>query len=230
MTPSLRVVLAEDGELLRAGVTALLTSFCDIEVVGSCASLPELVATVNRTAPDVVLTDIRMPPSQSDEGIRAANWLRQTHPDTGVVVLTQYAEVEYALELIAGGSAGRGYLLKERVANATELVDALREVAAGGSVIDVDVIRPLVDAGSRRPDSPIALLTARELEVLGLVARGDSNVRIATELSITDRAVEKHISSIFTKLQLPADSQTNRRVAAALMFLQQAGVAPRPQG
>lgn len=225
MTASpLRLVLAEDGDLLRQGIVALLSGYPELEVVGECGSLPELVAVVNRTDPDVVLTDVRMPPGQSDEGIRAAAWLRQTHPRVGVVVLTQYAEVEYALDLITEGSGGRGYLLKERVANAEEIVAALRTVAEGGSVIDPLVIGPLVDAGSRRPDSPIARLTGREVDVMTRVAHGHSNGKIARDLVVTERAVEKHIGSIFTKLELSSDTDTNRRVAAVLVFLQQAGL------
>jgi DNA-binding NarL/FixJ family response regulator len=225
MTPPLRLVLAEDGELLRAGVVALLEGYDDVEVVAVATDYDELLAAADQARPDVVLTDIRMPPTLTDEGIRAASRLRETHPDLGVVVLTQYADAEYALALVEGGSQGRGYLLKEKVANADDLVAALREVAAGGSVIDETVVDGLVSAGSRRPDSAMSRLTPRELDVLTHVARGMSNQAIASTLAVTDRAVEKHINSIFAKLDLPADSPLHRRVAAALVYLNDVGTA-----
>jgi len=222
--PPIRVVLAEDGDLVRAGVLALLEGHDDIDVVATATSLPELLAAVDEHQPDVVLTDIRMPPDLTDEGIRAAIELRRTHPDTGVVALTQYSDVEYALDLVREGSDGRGYLLKERVADVDELATALRTVAAGGSVIDQIVVDSLVATGARRTDSVLDRLTPRELEVLGMVARGMTNAAIAAELAVTDRAVEKHISSILTKLDLPADAPVHRRVAATLVFLSEAGV------
>ncbi|MEI2715281.1 MAG: response regulator transcription factor [Nocardioides sp.] len=225
MPDPLRLVLAEDGDLLRAGILALFEAFPEIEPVGVARSYDGLLAAVEEHRPDVVLTDIRMPPDLSDEGIRAANQLRRTHPDLGVVVLTQYADVEYALDLIADGSQGRGYLLKERVADATQLIAALKSVAAGGSVIDETVVASLLEAGSRRESSHLAALTPRELEVLTLVARGFSNGGIAEALVVGDKAVEKHINSIFLKLELPAGSQTHRRVAATLIFLTEAGVS-----
>ena len=220
----IRLVLAEDGDLLRAGVLALLEAYDDIEVVATATSLPELMAAVDGHRPDLVLTDIRMPPDFTDEGIRAARQLRRTHPEIGVVALTQYSDVEYALDLVSEGSQGRGYLLKERVADVDELVGALRTVAAGGSVIDQLVVDALVATGSRRPDSMLDRLTPRELEVLAMVARGKTNGAIAAELVVTDRAVEKHINSIFTKLDLPVDAPFHRRVAATLVFLSEAGV------
>jgi DNA-binding NarL/FixJ family response regulator len=172
-----------------------------------------------------------MPPDFTDEGIRAAGELRRTHPGTGVVALTQYSDVEYALDLVRDGSDGRGYLLKERVADVDELVAALRTVAAGGSVIDQIVVDALMATGTRRHDSMLDRLTPRELEVLAMVARGMTNVAIATELVVTDRAVEKHINSILAKLDLPSDAPVHRRVAATLVFLSEAGVgggvAPR---
>ena len=228
--PQIRVVLAEDGDLLRAGILALLEAYDDIDVVATATSLPELLAAVEVHRPDVVLTDIRMPPDFSDEGIRAAGELRRTHPGTGVVALTQYSDVEYALDLVRDGSDGRGYLLKERVADVEELVAALRTVAAGGSVIDQIVVDALMATGTRR-HSRLDRLTPRELEVLGMVARGMTNAAVAAELVVTDRAVEKHINSILTKLDLPADAPVHRRVAATLVFLSEAGVgggvAPR---
>ena len=227
----IRVVLAEDGDLLRAGVMALLDGNDDIEVVGTATNLRELLAAVEEHRPDVVLTDIRMPLDFTDEGIRAAGELRRTHPGIGVVALTQYSDVEYALDLVREGSDGRGYLLKERVADVDELVAALRTVAAGGSVIDQIVVDALVATGTRRHDSVLDRLTPRELEVLGMVARGMTNAAIAGELVVTDRAVEKHINSILTKLDLPSDAPVHRRVAAALVFLSEVGVgggvAPR---
>lgn len=227
MSP-LRIVLAEDGDLLRAGVLALLEGYDDLDVVATATDLSELLDAVDEFTPDVVLTDIRMPPDYTDEGIRAAAQLRRTHPDVGVVALTQYSDVEYALDLIKDGSNGRGYLLKERVGAVDELVHALRTVAAGGSVIDQLVVDALVATGSRRTDSKLERLTPRELEVLAMVARGLANAAIAAELVITDRAVEKHINSILAKLDLPADAPVHRRVAATLVFLSEAGVGGRP--
>lgn len=220
----IRLVLAEDGDLLRAGVLALLEAYDDIDVVATATSLPELLAAVDALGPDLVLTDIRMPPDFTDEGIRAATQLRRTHPEIGVVALTQYSDVEYALDLVRDGSDGRGYLLKERVADVDELVAAIRTVAAGGSVIDQLVVDALVATSTRRPDSVLDRLTPRELEVLAMVARGMTNATIAAELVVTDRAVEKHINSILSKLDLPADAPFHRRVAATLVFLSEAGV------
>lgn len=220
----IRLVLAEDGDLLRAGILALFESYDDIDVVATATSLSELLAAVAAHAPDLVLTDIRMPPDFTDEGIRAASLLRSTHPNVGVVALTQYTDVEYALDLVREGSDGRGYLLKERVADVDELVSALRIVAAGGSVIDQLVVDALVATSTRRPDSVLDRLTPRELEVLAMVARGMTNAAIASELVVTDRAVEKHINSILNKLDLPADAPVHRRVAATLVFLSEAGV------
>lgn len=220
----IRLVLAEDGDLLRAGVLALLEAYDDIDVVATATSLPELLAAVDAHGPDLVLTDIRMPPDFTDEGIRAATQLRRTHPGIGVVALTQYSDVEYALDLVRDGSDGRGYLLKERVADVDELVAAIRTVAAGGSVIDQLVVDALVATSTRRPDSVLDRLTPRELEVLAMVARGMTNATIAAELVVTDRAVEKHINSILSKLDLPADAPFHRRVAATLVFLSEAGV------
>ena len=226
----IRMVLAEDGDLLRAGILALLESYDDLEVVATATSLAELLEAVAAHEPDVVLTDIRMPPDFTDEGIRAATELRRTHPGTGVIALTQYSDVEYALDLVRDDSDGRGYLLKERVAAVDELVAAIRTVAAGGSVIDQLVVDALVATSTRRHDSLLDRLTPRELEVLAMVARGMTNGSIAAALVISERSVEKHINSILTKLDLPADSPVHRRVAATLVFLSEAGVgggAPR---
>lgn len=224
----LRVVLAEDGDLLRAGLLALLADEPSLEVVGVAIDLPGLLGTVAKHRPDVVLTDVRMPPTFTDEGIRAAHELRRTHPSLGVVVLTQYADVEYALDLVGEGSVGRGYLLKERVSDIRELARALRTVAEGGSVIDQLMVEQLVRAGERRAGGPLSRLTERELEVLGHLARGQSNRAIADALVITDRAVEKHINSIFAKLDLPVDAPVHRRVAAALLYLSDVRAGARP--
>lgn len=223
----LRVVLAEDGDLVRAGVLALLERFPEVSVVGTATSYDEVLRVVADVRPDVLLTDIRMPPGFTDEGIRAAARLRETMPELAVVVLTQYTDVEYALDLTAQGSAGRGYLLKERVADADELVRALRTVADGGSVIDETVVDALLRA-SRRRAGPLDRLTPRELEVLSHVARGMSNQAIADAFVVTPRAVEKHINSILAKLDLPGDESVNRRVAATLVFLSSTGSTPRP--
>jgi DNA-binding NarL/FixJ family response regulator len=219
----LRVVLAEDNALLRDGIVRLLSAKRHgIEVVGTAASYDELVEVVGRVSPDVVITDIRMPPSHTDEGIRAAGHLRRTAPVVGVIVLSQFLSARYALALLEGGSQGRGYLLKDRVTDAEQLVDAARVVAGGGSVIDPAVVEQLVR--SRRGASPgLETLTTREHEVLELMATGASNAAIAGKLVLSDRAVEKHISAVFTKLGLPEDGDTNRRVRAVLIFLSAEG-------
>ena len=222
--PPVRVVLAEDGDLVRAGVLALLERFPEVGVVGTATSYDELLRVVDDLHPDVLLTDVRMPPTFSDEGIRAAGRLRTTHPGLGVLVLTQYADVEYALDLTADGSAGRGYLLKERVADAAELVRALHTVTEGGSVIDETVVEALMRS-SRRRAGPLDRLTPRELDVLSRVAQGMSNQAIADVLVVTPRAVEKHINSILAKLDLPGDESVNRRVAATLVFLSSTGAS-----
>jgi DNA-binding NarL/FixJ family response regulator len=216
---ALRVVVAEDNLLVRAGVRALLEMQDDVELVGLCASLDELLLAVADARPDVVVTDVRMPPSGSNEGIRAANLLRRDHPDIGVVVLSQWADPSYALALVADGSRGRGYLLKERVGTVGELMRAVRTVAAGGSYIDSDVVDLMVAARSRQRSSPMTWLTARERQVLAELATGKSNAAIASELGVTARAIEKHINSLFAKLGLSEDVSTHRRVKAALMFL-----------
>lgn len=215
---TIRVVLAEDNALLRHGLARLLDAADDLTLAGSAADLPGLLSLVDSATPDVVVTDIRMPPSNTDEGIRVAARLREERPDTGVVLLSQYAEATYALALLADGSARRGYLLKERVADGDELAEAVRRVAAGGSVIDPAVVEGLV-AANRGDKSELDALTARELEVLGEMAQGKSNAAIAATLVLSERAIEKHSNSIFAKLGLTEERDLNRRVSAVLVYL-----------
>lgn len=226
----MKVVLAEDSVLLRQGLVALLTDHPSVAEVVEAGDLGELLAAVEQERPDVVLADIRMPPTHTDEGIRAAERFRTTHPDLGVVVLSQHADAEGALALVAGGSRGRGYLLKERVADVEQLVSAMEAVRGGESVIDPQVVDALMRHRLRFEASPVARLTGREREVLGLIASGDSNSAIATRLHITSRAVEKHINSIFTKLDLPVGDRTHRRVAAVLLYLGDSGSTPSTAG
>lgn len=214
-----RVVLAEDNYLLREGLAQLLAMTDEVELVAVCGDLPELERAVADTNPDVVITDIRMPPTGTDEGIRAANRLRSERPQLGVVVLSQFAEPEYALALLENGAAGRAYLLKERVSDIDQLVRAIREVARGGSVIDPAVVEALVASRAAAKGSAIAELTPRETEVLSQVAQGRNNAGIAAVLSLTDRAVEKHINAIFSKLGLAEEPDTHRRVKATLVYL-----------
>ena len=216
---AIRVVVAEDNFLLREGMTRLLSSAADIEVVATCGTLPELMSAVNVSAPDVVVTDIRMPPTGTDEGIRAATELRRTHPQIGVVVLSQYATPGYALALFEEGSDRRAYLLKDRVAELDDLVAAIRVVAAGGSVVDPKVVEELVQARATRASSPLKHLTQREREVLAELATGKSNSAIASTLYLSERAVEKHSNSIFAKLGLNEEADVNRRVKAVLVHL-----------
>lgn len=215
----IRVVLAEDNYLVREGVKRLIEAQPDLDLVGTCVDLDGLMRTVEELAPEVVLTDIRMPPTGTDEGLRAAARLRETSPGTGVVVLSQYATPAYALALLERGAAGRAYLLKERVSEAEQLVSAIREVASGGSTIDPTVVEALVEARSRGPRSPLQHLTPREGEVLSEMAQGKNNAAIAAALYVSERAVEKHINSIFSKLGLSEDHDVNRRVKAVLLFL-----------
>ena len=213
------MVFADDNYLLREGVKQLIESQPELELAATATDFDSLMAAVEKQRPAVVVTDIRMPPSGTDEGIRAAEQIRSSHPDIGVVVLSQYAEPEYALSLLEKGAAGRAYLLKERVSDIDQLVNAIREVARGGSVIDPRVVEALVAARTRKPDSPLKDLTAREQEVLAAIAQGKNNAAIAGQLFLTERAVEKHINSIFSKLGLQEDKDTHRRVRAALMYL-----------
>jgi DNA-binding NarL/FixJ family response regulator len=214
-----RVVLAEDNLLVREGIASLLSTYDDIDLVAACSEPDEMFAAVAALAPDVVLTDIRMPPTHTDEGIRAARRLRRTSPELGVVVLSQFVEPAYALELLADGSRGRGYLLKDHVDDVDRLVTAIRTVAAGGSYIDDDVVDALVRGRRRALDSPLAALSPREGDVLAELATGRSNAAIARELGVTEHSVEKHTGVIFAKLGLGEDSDVNRRVTAVLLFL-----------
>jgi DNA-binding NarL/FixJ family response regulator len=218
----IRVLVAEDNVLLRDGIRRILESVPELEMAGACGSYDELLIQVAELEPDVVLTDIRMPPTQTDEGIRLAAELRSAHPDVGVVVLSQYADPTYVLPLLDTGSDGRAYLLKERVHDRRQLVEAIAAVAAGDSVIDPKVVELLVAARTRSERSPLAELTPRELEVLSSIAEGKSNTAISESLVLTKRAVEKHINAIFLKLNLShaEDAQdVSPRVKATLLFL-----------
>jgi DNA-binding NarL/FixJ family response regulator len=221
-----RVVIADDSLLVREGLEQVLAGQPSIQVVGSYADLPSLLHAVDADPPDVVLTDIRMPPSLTDEGIRVAALLRESHPDVGVIVLSQYAEPVYALALFESGSDGRAYLLKERLHDREQLLDAVETVAGGGSVVDTKVVDVLVAARSRAERSSLAELTPREREVLALIAQGKSNSAIAEALVLTKRAVEKHINSIFSKLGLTDAGDASKRVKATLAFLADEQKAP----
>ena len=216
---SIRVILAEDDFLVREGVRRVLEAVPDVTVVAECADGDELLAAVDAAPPDVVVTDVRMPPSGADEGIRIANRLRRTHPTVGVVVLSQFAEPEYALALLEHGSHRRAYLLKERVHDRRVIAQAIREVAHGGSAFDAKVVDALVSAQGEAETAPLSKLTPREREVLAEVAQGKSNAAIAESLVLTKSAVEKHINSIFGKLGLAGAQDISHRVKAALMFL-----------
>jgi DNA-binding NarL/FixJ family response regulator len=223
---AITVALAEDSLIVREGIQQLLATEPDIDVVAACGDLDSLVAAVESVEPDVVVTDIRMPPTETDEGIRAAAMLRQSHPNTGVLVLSQYAAPSYALALLDSGSDGRAYLLKQRVHDRAELVSAIRSVAAGGSVIDPKIVEALVAAKARSERSPLSELTPREHDVLAEIARGKSNTAIAESLVLTKRAVEKHINAIFLKLNLSDAEDVSKRVKATLVFLAEADQAP----
>jgi DNA-binding NarL/FixJ family response regulator len=215
----IRVVLADDSFLVREGMRELLQSVDEIEVVATCGDLDTVRAAIDRERPDVVLTDIRMPPTNTDEGIRLAEGLRSSAPSIGVVVLSQYADAEYALALLDKGAAGRAYLLKERVSDLDQLVNAIREVARGGSAIDSKVVENLIAARTKNKRSALSDLTPREREVLAAVAEGKNNAAIGATLHLTEGAVEKHISSIFSKLGLSEEEAIHRRVKAALIYL-----------
>jgi DNA-binding NarL/FixJ family response regulator len=214
-----RVVFAEDNYLVREGTAALLSASGEVDLVSVASTYDELMSAVDRDLPEAVLTDIRMPPTSTTEGIDAARKIRADHPEIGVVVLSQYAEEEYAYELLKDGAAGLGYLLKERVADLDELVRALNEVARSGSVLDPKVVEALVARKDRVAHSPLAQLTEREREVLGEMAQGKNNAAIAKSLFLTERAIEKHINSLFHKLGLTQETEIHRRVMAVLAFL-----------
>jgi DNA-binding NarL/FixJ family response regulator len=213
------VALADDNLIVREGITQMLSSRQDIEVVASCDDLDSLLEAIEERRPDVVVTDIRMPPTHSDEGIRLAALLRERHPEVGVVVLSNYAEVGFAMALLESGAEGRAYLLKERVHSRTQLASAIHSVAAGGSVMDPKIVEPLVTARSRSERSLLSELTERERDVLAQIAEGKSNAAIAESLVLTKRAIEKHINSIFLKLNLSFAEDVSKRVTAALLFL-----------
>ena len=219
----IRVVIADDAYVVRAGLAATLEGSPDVEVVGVCSDGTELSAMIATTNPQVVITDVRMPPSGEGEGIAIAAHLRETAPEVGVIVLTQYVESAYAVALMEGGTSRRAYLLKDRIANRAELIDAVRSVAAGGSVIDPAVVEVLIEGRAREPASPLDELTPREHEILAEIAQGKSNAAIAASLFLTKRAVEKHVNSIFSKLDLPGPESVSRRVKATLLFLSGSG-------
>jgi DNA-binding NarL/FixJ family response regulator/class 3 adenylate cyclase len=212
----MRVVIADDSVLLREGIAKLLED-AGFEIAGQSSTADDLMLKVRSYKPDVAIVDIRMPPTQTDEGLRAAKEIRERHPDVGVLVLSQYVEAGYALELLQGSAEGVGYLLKDRVADVREFADAVRRVGEGGSALDPTVVSRLV--GRRRGEDPLDALTAREREVLELMAEGRSNQAIAEKLVVTPRAVEKHVTSIFTKLGLPASAEDHRRVLAVVTYL-----------
>jgi DNA-binding NarL/FixJ family response regulator len=215
---SVRVVLAEDDLFVREGIQRLLDVEPLVDVVAAYETPDALLQAIDRDQPDVIVTDIRMPPEERDEGIRLARGLRDSHPGVGVVVLSNYLEPGYALRVFDGGAEGRAYLLKQRVGSREELVRAIVDVADGGSVVDPRVVEALVES-RRRTSAPVTKLTARELEVLGLVAEGASNERIASVLVLSKGAVEKHINGIFSKLGLADERDVSRRVKATLFYL-----------
>ena len=216
---AIRVVLAEDHYLIREGVRQVLERRPEIEVAAVCDDLDSLLAAVEKERPDVVLTDIRMPPTDTDEGIRAANLLRETHPQIGVVVLSQYADPRYALPLLEHGTERRAYLLKERVADVEQLVGSIRAVAEGGSVVDAKVVEALMTENARAERSALNDLTPRENDVLREMAAGRNNAAIAAALFLTERSVEKVIHSIFLKLGLGWETTVHKRVKAVVMYL-----------
>ena len=214
----IRVVLGDDSFLAREGIARVLDAIDDVDLVAACGDLEELRSAVDKVRPDVVVTDIRMPPTNTDEGIRFSSELRTSHPEVGVVVLSQHAEPAYAMSLFEDGSSQRAYLLKERVRDEDELARALREVVAGRSLVDSRIVDKLVSARLNN-DPGVEKLTAREREILSMIAEGRSNTSIAEILEITKRAVERHINGIFLKLDLGEASDVNRRVKAALLYL-----------
>ncbi len=224
----IKLAVGEDSYLVQEGIRQVLATMADVEVVAMCETRAQLERAIDAGGVDVVMTDIRMPPGQSDEGIELAAQLRETAPDVGVIILSQFLEPEYAVRLFEQGAAGRAYLLKERIATPGELARAITAVASGGSVTDPRVVEVLVTERRRAELSPLNDLTPRELEVLSLVAEGRSNAAIAGDLFLTKRAVEKHINAIFAKLDLPDESVASRRVHAALLFLAELHDGSRP--
>ncbi|WP_307864743.1 response regulator transcription factor [Allobranchiibius sp. CTAmp26] len=223
MTP-IRLVYAEDNFLVREGVRRLIEGSDALEVVAVCGDLDQALEAITAHVPDVVLTDIRMPPDHSDEGIRIADHCRRAHPRMGVLMLSQYAEAAYVKILLRQGTERRGYLLKERVASIADLTSAIEAVASGGTAIDPKVVEVLVQVRSSADDAGLARLTAREREVLAAIAQGHTNAAVAAELVLSQHAVEKHINSIFAKLGLTGDTRQHPRVRAALMFLAEGGL------
>jgi DNA-binding NarL/FixJ family response regulator len=224
---TVRVALAEDSFIVREGIAQVLSDHeGDVEVVALCGDVDSLMVAIEAERPDVVVTDIRMPPTNSDEGIRLAAALHDTHPEIGVVVLSNYADPAYALALLESGSEGRSYLLKERVHDRSQLVSAILTVAVGGSMMDPKIIEPLMRSRSRVEHVPMDDLTVREREVLAQIAQGMSNAAIAESLFLTKRAVEKHINSIFLKLDLSGAEDVSKRVKATLLFLAEVDQPP----
>ena len=215
----IRVVLADDSYLVRAALERILGEDERIELVATCADRSSLLAAIRRERPAVVITDIRMPPALEDEGIEVANALRETDPEIGVVVLSQYAEPHFGLALLEHGSDGRAYLLKERVHDGAQLIAAIDAVARGGSLMDAKIVETMIARRAARANSPLEELSARELEILAGIAEGKSNARIAEDLVLTKRAIEKHINAIFLKLGLSHAEDVSRRVKAALIYL-----------
>ena len=214
-----RVVVADDAYVIREGLVATLSRAPEIELVGVCSDGNELIETIAAVHPEVVITDVRMPPSGDGEGIRVAAQLRESNPQVGVIVLTQYTEAAYVVSLMDRGTQGRAYLLKDRIRDRTELLRAISAVASGGSVIDPSVVEVLIEGRAHAADSPLTALTPREREILAEIAEGKSNAAIAESFVVTKRAVEKHVNSIFAKLNLRGSENVSRRVKAALMFL-----------
>lgn len=212
----MRVAIAEDGVLLREGLTRILSE-AGLEVVAACDNADDLLMHVRSFPPDVAILDIRLPPTHSDEGMRAAMYLRERHPNVGVLVLSQYLELGLAMQLLSDSAEGVGYLLKDRISDVSDFVDAVQRVAKGGSAVDPKIVSTLLKR--RRSDDPLASLTPREQEALALMATGASNQGIADELVITLRAAEKYVSGIFTKLGIPSTRSESRRVLAVLMYL-----------
>jgi DNA-binding NarL/FixJ family response regulator len=223
----LRVVVADDHVLLRQGLVSLLESQ-GLDVVAQAGDADELIRKVGAHRPDVAVIDVRMPPTHTDDGLRAAVSIRETHADVGVLVLSQYIEPDYALALIGGDARGVGYLLKDRISDAEEFADAVRRVAGGGSVLDPSVVRSML--GRQRETSALSELTPREYEVLGMIAEGCSNQGVAHRIFITQRSVEKHVTSIMSKLELPPEPEAHRRVMAVLAYLEDAGAGAARAG